>query len=137
MSDLHSIDRPQQQRRVSLSGPATTLAVLGLASGLALAGRGEPDRVRAVAFALGVCLAGAMGSWLVSLWPAVTPSARVTAALGTVALRILPALMGLGWLQTGGSELRAAGAGGMLVAFYLVTLAADVVRTIMRSRGAA
>jgi hypothetical protein len=53
-----------------------------------------------------------------------------------VGLRIFPALVALGWLQTpAGSRLREAGAGEMLLAFYLAVLAADVILNIMGSGG--
>ncbi|MEX0671220.1 MAG: hypothetical protein WD060_12280 [Pirellulales bacterium] len=109
-----------------------TAAILVIASAIAFGcGWTSPDRLRAIAFAATVCFTGACGAWLVGFWPAATPSARVTASLGTVALRIFPALFALGWLQVAGADLRAAGAGELLVVFYLAALAADVIRTII------
>lgn len=118
-------------------GPVVTAGILVVASVIAIRlGGSSPDRIRAIALAAGVCLTGAVGSWFVGLWAATGPAARVTAALGTVTLRIFPALVALGWLQVAGTELRAAGAGEMLVTFYLASLAADVIRTIMERRQA-
>ncbi len=119
----------------SLTAPATTLTVVALAAGVALVRGGGPGHPQAVAFAAGVCVAGGIAGWLVCLRPAVSASTRVAAVLGTVAVRILPALLGLAWLQKDGGELRTAGAGGLLVAFYLAALAADLIRTILESRG--
>lgn len=116
-------------------GLLVTAAILTLASAIAVgSGWTEPERIRAIAFAATICFVGAIGAWFVGLWPVTTPSARVTASLGAVALRIFPALVALGWLQVAGADLRAAGAGELLVIFYLAALAAEVIRTIMRCR---
>jgi hypothetical protein len=91
----------------------------------------SPAHRRAVAFAALACLAGTIGAWVAGCWPVTTPAARVTASLGAIGLRIFPALLALGWLQTEGQDLQAASAGEMLVGFYLLALAADLIRTIM------
>jgi len=111
-----------------LVGPAAVMAAAGVA--LAIGPPGDAHR-RAVGFAAASCLAGSIAAWLAGCWPATTPSARVTAALAATVLRLFPALLALGWLQTGGAELAAAGAGESLVVFYLASLAAELVRTIM------
>ena len=99
------------------------------------AGSDQPGRATAVGFAAAVCLGGVVGGWAAALWRGSTPAARVTAALAVVALRIFPALAALGWLQTQAAfRLREAGAGGMLVAFYLAVLAVDVFLNIIGSR---
>ena len=112
-------------------------AALAVASGIAwTAGADRPGRAEAVGFASSVCLGGGVAGWAVSKWRGTTPAARVSGALAVVALRIFPALAALGWLQTpAGSQLREAGAGGMLVAFYLAVLAADVILNIIGTRG--
>jgi hypothetical protein len=114
-------------------GLVVTAAILVVGSGIAVGcGWTSTDRLRAIAFAATVCFTGACAAWCVGLWPATTPSARVTASLGTVALRIFPALFALGWLEVAGADLRAAGAGELLAFFYLAVLAAEVIRTIMK-----
>jgi hypothetical protein len=75
-----------------------------------------------------------VASSVVSLLPATTPSARVAMGLAASGLRLFPALIALAWLQAGGRDLRDAGAGGLLVAFYLLALAVDVAGTIMEAR---
>ncbi|MCE9630509.1 MAG: hypothetical protein K8S94_07310 [Planctomycetia bacterium] len=122
----------QVRGRYPARGLLVTAALLAVASGIAVGcGWTTPDRIRAIEFAATVSLAGAIGAWFVGIWPATTPSARVTASLAAVALRIFPALVALAWLQVAGADLRAAGAGELLVIFYLTALAAEVIRTIM------
>lgn len=111
-----------------LIAPAAVVAAA--AAALALAPP-DPEPRRAITFAAGVCLTGSIAAWAVGCWPARTPSARVAAGLAATGLRLFPALVGLGWLQAGGADLAAAGAGGHLLIFYLVSLAAELVRTIM------
>lgn len=111
-----------------LPGAAVTVAVLATEAGAAWAFGRDPA---AITFAAGVTLLGLVGGWVAANWPANTPWARVTSGLATVALRILPALVALGWLQAGGGTLRDAGAGGLLVLFYLTALAVEITRTIM------
>ncbi|MFM7245310.1 MAG: hypothetical protein ACKO40_14220 [Planctomycetaceae bacterium] len=122
---------PSLRVRGRLAGLVAPAAVI-LAAAVALArGPAGPEHRRAVAFAATVCLTGTIGACVAGLWPASTPSGRVTTALAAICLRLFPALLGLGWLQGGGSDLRAANAGEYLVVFYLVSLAADLVRIIM------
>ena len=117
------------------AGVAMQLTALALAAGIALAGGwNRPHRSDAVAFAAGVCLVAVGGAWIVARRPGGTPAARTAAALGVVCLRIFPALAALGWLQTRGGMLRDAGAGELLVIFYLVVLAVDLTVNIMGSR---
>lgn len=116
------------ERLGGLIVPAAVVAAA--AAALALAPR-DPAHRHAVGFAAGICLTGAIAAWLVGFRPATTPSGRVTAGLAATGLRLFPALLGLGWLQAGGGDLVAAGAGENLVIFYLVSLAAELVRTII------
>jgi hypothetical protein len=119
-----------RRRPLATAAAAAVSLVAAVAVALALGDRG-PDRIRAIVFAAGTCAAGLLASTVVLLLPATTPSARVAMALAASGLRLFPALVALGWLQAGGGDLRQAGAGGLLVAFYLVVLAADVAATIM------
>jgi hypothetical protein len=116
-------------------GVALQLMGLAVAAGIALAGGWDrPHRSDAVAFAAGVCLVAVGGAWIAARRPGGTPAARTAAALGVVCLRIFPALAALGWLQTRGGTLRDAGAAELLVIFYLVVLAVDLMVNIMGSR---
>jgi hypothetical protein len=101
--------------------------VLVVAAGVALAvGHGRPGWSRAVAFAATITALGTCGGWLASRWPSASPAAAVGGALAATLLRLLPPLAGLAWLGTGGTDLRQAGAGGLLVVFYLTALATAV-----------
>jgi hypothetical protein len=128
--------RPEPPHRRRLGGLLAPVAVLAAAGAALALGPAGPGHVRAVTFAAAICLAGSVAAWGVGQWPATAPAARVTASLGATALRLFPALLGLGWLQAGSPDLRASGAGELLVVFYLVALAVDLVRTIMGISGA-
>jgi hypothetical protein len=120
------------------SGGVVALPAILAAAAMSLAfGPDDPHHRRAVLFAATVCLGGSLAAWLVGLWQSTTPAGRVTASLAALALRLFPALVALAWLQTAGAELRAAGAGELLVFFYLTALAVDLVRTIMKASGKA
>lgn len=114
------------------------LGVLAAAACAALAsGPPTPDGTSAVLFAAGVCGVGCVAAWAVNQPRRTSPAGRVAASLAATSLRLAPALVALGWLQASGDGLAASGAGGYLVSFYLATLAADVIRTIMMSRDGA
>lgn len=113
-------------------GPLVVVAMVALAS-LAL-GPATAGRTRAIAFAAAVCALGFLAAWAVGRSRRGTPAGRVAAALAAMSLRLMPALVALGWLQTAGGALAAEGAGGYLVIFYLAALAAEVIRTIMEER---
>jgi hypothetical protein len=116
----------------SAAGLLTIVAVLAAAAaGAVILGWGRPRHLEAVGFAAVVCLAVAVGGWLVARRATGGPATRVGGSLGVVLVRTFPALLALGWLQAGGHGLRDAGAGGLLVAFYLVVLAGDVILNIM------
>lgn len=117
----------------ALAAPATVLVAAAVAWGL---DHETPDRRRAIVFAAGTCLVGGLAGWLVGLRPARSAAERVSTAVATITLRLLPALAGLAWLQARGAEIRAAGGGELLLLFYLAALAADLARIIMvGSRG--
>jgi len=112
----------------ALAAPTIVLAAAAVAWGL---DHDAPDRRRAIVFAAGTCLIGGLAAWLVGLRPARSAAERVSTAVATTTLRLLPALAGLAWLQAGGAEIRAAGGGELLLVFYLAALAADLARIIM------
>jgi hypothetical protein len=119
----------------TLFGTAVLAAVLAGTSGLAIATRGKTPRTsEAIAFAATICLAGGVGGWVVARWPTVNPALGVAKGLGAVTLRIFLPLAALGWLQTGGSGLREAGADRFVLIFYLALLATDILLHIMGDR---
>jgi len=126
------LNQPQSRLRGTMIGAFALIAVLAAAATAAVvAGGDRPRWLEAVGFAATVCLAASLGGWLVSRAFQANPAAAVAGALGGIAVRILPPLVALGWLNAGGRDLRAAGAGGLLVAFYLALLATDILLHIM------
>lgn len=121
--------------RMRFSGIVLPTSVIAVAAIIALtAGPASPERTRAVGFAAGVCLVGALAAWLVTLRPATSAAGRTAASLAALSLRLFPALAALGWLQAAGGGLRTADADRYLVGFYLAMLAAEVIRAIMEGR---
>jgi hypothetical protein len=57
----------------------------------------------------------------------------VAGGLAAAGFRLFLPLAALVWLQGGGAGLRAAGAGGLIVGFYLALLATDIFLHIMGS----
>jgi len=136
--------RPEPQsaarhRLRTLAGTVILLAVLGgLAAVASLAWvRGVPDRGLAVGLVSAVCGLASLGAWIVSRLGADDPALAVSRALGGTVVRLLPMLAFLGWLTDSpwspplAGRLREAGAGGLLVGFYLVMLATDILLHIM------
>lgn len=129
----HASPRRGGRRPVGrLAGLAVLGGVLAVGGGVALVvGQGRPRWPEAVAFAASIAALGACGGWLAARWPLASPAGAVAGALSATLLRILPPLVGLAWLGTGGTELRRAGADGLLVFFYLATLATAVFLDII------
>lgn len=116
----------------TLLGAIVLAAVLAAAAAVALAfGAGRPRWTEAVAFAAAVTAAGSLGGWLAARLPAANAALAVASGLGSIALRIMPPLAGLVWLAERGAPLREAGAGGLLVGFYLLLLATAILLHIM------
>jgi hypothetical protein len=122
--------------RWTVQGVAMLLAVQAAAASVALlVGNGRPRWDEAVAVAAGICLVGSIGGWLLARKPARDPALAVAGGLAAAGLRLILPLAALVWLQGRGAGLRDAGAGGLLVAFYLTLLATDILLHIMgRSR---
>lgn len=119
----------------SWGGIAVAVAAIALAGAVAwLLGPDTPDRRQALSLAAATCLFGSVAAWAVGLRPAGTAAGRAAVPLAAMTLRLAPALVALAWLQAGGARLRAAGAGELLVAFYLAALGAEVARIIIRGR---
>lgn len=113
-------------------GPFAAAVTVAAAAGVAwFIDHATPARRQAIVLAAAVCVGGNLTSWLVGRQAATTPSGRVTASLAAIGLRLFPALAALGWLQSSGAELRAAGGGELLLVFYLAAVAADLIWIIM------
>ncbi|RLS82457.1 MAG: hypothetical protein DWI05_03345 [Planctomycetota bacterium] len=129
-------------REKTLRGAVILLAVLALLAGGAIA-HGGPSRAggaewqRAVAVVAGVCGASSLGGWFVARLGAGGAALAVSGSLGGIVLRLVLPLLLLGWLSVdpatapGAGRLREAGAGGLLVVFYLTLLATDILLHIM------
>ncbi len=124
--------QPGSRLRGTMAGVIVLVAVIAAAVIVAVfAGGQSPRRIEAVGFAAVVCGVAALGGWVVSRSFQSNPAVAVAGALGGIAVRILPPLAALGWLNSAGRDLLAAGAGGLLVAFYLALLATDILLHIM------
>ena len=112
----------------ALVSTAATVAAIALAIGAGPAGLSV-----AVAFAAAICLPGSLAAWIVARVPTPIPARAVAASLAAMALRIIPPLVGLAWLSSGGQGSFPTGIGGLLVVFYLALLATDLLLHIMAS----
>lgn len=122
-------------RGSSWGGITVAIAAIAIAVSVAwLIGPDTPHRRQAIGFAAATCIFGNVAAWAVGLRPAGTAAGRAALPLAAMTLRLAPALAGLAWLQSGGARLRSAGAGELLVTFYLAALGADVVRIIIGGR---
>lgn len=116
-------------------GAAILVAVLAVATAVAWWLRGpEPGGPQAIGFAAAVCLAGGLGGWLLARRPQRTPAAAVAGGLGAVAMRIMLPLATLAWLQANNGPLSGAGAATLVLVFYLVMLATDIVLHVAAGR---
>ena len=126
----------------TLLGALILFAVLVLLAAAAIAHggptrQGGPEWLRAVAVVAGVCSVSSLGGWFVARLGAGGPALAVSGSLGGIALRLLLPLLLLGWLSVdpttvpAAGRLREAGAGGLLVVFYLTLLATDILLHIM------
>lgn len=118
--------------RHTLLGVGVLGGVLAAATGIALAADpGRPGWTKAVAFAATVSGTSALGGWLAARRPAANAALAVAGVLAAAALRLALPLAALAWLSTRQSPLREAGAGGLLVAFYLALLATGILLHMM------
>jgi len=115
-------------------GFAALLAAAAATATIALAGgRDRPGRPQDVAFAAAVCLPGSLAAWAVARMPTTLPARAVAASLGATVLRIIPPLAGLAWLSLDPRGSLTRERGGLLVVFYLVLLATDILLHMMGS----
>lgn len=128
-------------RRFTVVGAAVLLVTGATLAAAALAwGGGRPGWPQAVAWALVICLPGAVAAWIVSRRRAGGPAGAMVSSLGAMLLRIIPPLVGLGSIAAAGRPADSTAAGGLLVVFYLSLLAIDILLHMMgisRRRGPA
>lgn len=122
--------------RWTILGACVLMATLASMAAAALAtGDGNQSWRRAIAFSTAVCGSGALAGWVIARLTHRAPALAVACGLGAVLARIFLPLAGLAWLQGGGSRLCGPDAGRLLVVFYLVLLATDVILHIIGARG--
>jgi hypothetical protein len=116
------------------------LVAAGVAAVAFRLGGDRPGWGRAVGLAAAACLPGTIAAWLVTRWRGPEPGRALVASLAAITLRTLPPLAALAWLSTlppraagppDGGGPPSADAAGILVAFYLALLAADVLLHII------
>lgn len=113
------------------TGLAALAAVLTAAVGGTLAAGARPDAAGAMA---AICGLAAAAGWIAPRWPSRSAAGAVSMGLAGTALRLLPPLATLAWLSTDAATgLRAAGAGDMLLFFYLTMLGSDIALTMALS----
>ncbi len=129
--------RPAKDGLMTVVGAATLMAVLAVATGIAWVSAGDdPLRRRAILFAASITGCAALSGWMFSRISRGRDAATAIAGgLGASLARLAPMLAALAWVSTQEGGLRAAGAAGLLVAFYLPLLAADILLTILAGPG--
>lgn len=127
---------PGNTARSTVVGVVLLAAAFTVAVAVALRWAGDdPLRRQSVMLAASTTACGSLVGWLVSRWGRDRGAGTAVAAgLGATLLRIAPPLAALAWLGGPGRPLRDAGAGSVLVAFYLLLLAVDIVLHIMVPR---
>lgn len=122
--------------RLTMIGCVAILAAQALAVAFVLqtGGRAEP-RLRAVALAAAITGSGSLAGWLVARGSRGGTAARAAAGgLAATALRLIPPLAALAWISASQPQLAKAGAGGLLVGFYLTMLALSILLHILEGR---
>jgi hypothetical protein len=118
-------------------GPVAFLVVLGITAAIALAWAGDDaPRRQAVFFAAAVAGGGALVGWAVTwLSRGREPAVAVAGGMGATLVRLGPMLVALGWISVVDPGLKAAGAGELLVLFYLPLLAVDIGLIVLAGAG--
>jgi hypothetical protein len=123
-------------RRVLLVGVAVLIAVvLVTAAGFLAVLGSDGDHVRAVCLAAAVTGGGAVTGWIVARQGRGGPAAiAVAGGLAATLVRMLPLLVALAWLVGRDQSSWAGAAGGLLVAFHVVLLVADMMLNSLADR---
>jgi hypothetical protein len=122
-----------RERTITALGAAALLGVLAVAAGIAMMSAGDdPLRRRAVLFVASVSGFAALSGWFVSRWSrGKGPAAAMAGGVGATVMRLAPMLAALGWWSAQEGGVQAGGNAGLLVAFYLPLLAADILLTLL------
>ncbi len=114
------------------AGVAVLLGVLAAAVAAAVVNLGADSvQLRAIAFAAGMAGLAAVSGWCMGRWGRGRPAGlAVAGGLAATLVRLLPVLAALGWILTHREGVGAGRADMLLVIFYLVLLATDVLLNI-------
>lgn len=124
-----------RERAWTWTGAAVLFLVMAALVAVALIGSApRPERVLAIGFAAGVCLAGSLAGWFAGRLRPADPALAVGAGLAAVSLRFFPALAAVTWIAAEGGSLRIGGAAEWLLIFYLAVLATDILLHIIGAR---
>lgn len=138
-SDASRPDRtapdPDRLRRLATGIAGLLAAFSGSVAAAALWIGDRPGFLAALGFAMLFTLPSCLAGWLIAQPRARGRAGSVARPLAAVAVRILPPLVALGLLTAErAAPLLAAGAGPMIVGFYLAMLATDILLHIMMGR---
>ncbi len=115
------------------AGVAVLLGVLAAGVAVAVAVLGaDAAQLRAIAFAAGMAGLAAVAGWCMGRWGRGRAAGlAVAGGLAATLVRLLPVLVALGWILTHREGVGAGRADMLLVVFYLVLLATDVLLNMM------
>lgn len=124
------------------SGHLTLLGCVAIVAAQAAAitfvlfsGERGPLLLRAVGIASAVTGTGSLAGWLVARFSRTrSPGVMASGGLAATTLRLLPPLVALGWISALEPELAKAGAGGLLVGFYLTMLVVAILLHVLETR---
>ena len=122
--------------RFTVTGCLAILLVQAVLAWYVIArGDGSQQQLMAVVFAATITGTGSLAGWLVARWSR-GKSAGIAAAGGLAAtgLRLLPPMLALAWLTAAKPPPEKAGAGGLLVGFYLSMLMLAIVLHILEGQ---
>lgn len=120
---------------LTLLGCIAILVAQAAAIGVVLfSGERGPLLLRAVGIASAVTGSGSLAGWLVARFSRTrSPAVMASGGLAATTLRLLPPLLALGWISAFEPELAKAGAGGLLVGFYLTMLVVAILLHVLET----
>lgn len=118
-------------------GCGAILVAQAAAVGLVLAlSERSGARLSAVALAALITGIGGLAGWLVArISRRSSPAMAAAGGLAATALRLLPPMVALAWVNATRSPMAEAGLGGLLVGFYLSMLLVAIFLHILETRG--
>jgi hypothetical protein len=109
---------------VLAAGAAAAAAVIGI----------SPADIRAIGLAAGVTGGAAVAGWAAARWGRGRDAGlAVAGGLGATVVRLLPVLVVLGWIVSREEGMDRDRAGALLVVFYLLMLATDILLNMMNT----